>query len=133
MDSQPRPDNQKDAEEQEELRKILLRFGWADDLLSLSRVESLAGIYCRPLGQRLETRRELVMETLGSLLHEGLFIAGDRDCGGGFHFTPFQSSLADIVAVIRQRYVDTAVEQQKMWDFWFQITDKGHRAHEAAF
>lgn len=125
--------SQRISDEHEELRKILLRYGWADNYVSLGRVDSLTGIYCRPRGRRWETRRELVMGTLESLLHDGLFTAGDLDTH--FHFTPFQSPKAAVMDSIRRRYLqrDPLEVSEWGWSYWFQITDKGRQAHAAMF
>jgi hypothetical protein len=109
----------------QQLRQELLNAGLID-WVSLSEVNSEAALLCPDLPK--PQRQEIALNTMRSLVSEGLFAAGNLDTEVG-RFAPFDEPLDQTMARIRDVYVDRYDETiEWAFRFWFDLTDEGTEA-----
>jgi hypothetical protein len=106
----------------QQLRQKLLNAGLID-WVSLSEVNSEAALLCPDLPR--PQRQEIALNTIRSLVSEGLFAAGNLDTENG-RFAAFDEPLDQTMARIRDVYIDRYDETiEWAFRFWFDLTDKG--------
>jgi hypothetical protein len=112
----------------QQLREALLNSGLID-WVSLSDVDSRAAKMCRGLPR--PQRQEIALDTIRSLVSEGLFTAGNLDTEDG-RFAAFDEPLDQTMTRIREVYVGRYDDTIKWaYRFWFELTDKGTEAATA--
>ena len=71
------------------------------------------------------------MDTVRSLIDDGLMVIGNIDGGSDERVEPWDLSLDDAMARICDEYVVHHEDRNWIWRTWFALTDRGERAAEA--
>ena len=104
------------------MRDELLRDALGD-CLSLSHVDGIAARTCP--NDTLSKQQELVLRVIESLLTDELVVAGDIVGASDERVEPWPLSVDEIVARIRERYVDHHDDRNWVFSTWFALTETG--------
>lgn len=113
---------------QDTLRGDILAVG-VDDFVSMADVQSCI---CDGFLANLSTeQQQLVVDTVGSLLNDGLVAVGDIPGRNDPWFKPWPGTIDEVMA----RFVDTFVgrhEDPIQWQYWvwLNLTEKGRQASD---
>lgn len=99
-----------------------LLYAGLGDWVSLSQADGRAAKYWPNVAR--PQRQQLVLESLRTMVVDGLFAVGTLDNPGG-RFAPLAEPLDDIVANIRSSYIELNGTARWAFRFWFDLTDKG--------
>ena len=110
------------------LREQLLRDSSDGECLSLAHVDYVAGLIA---ADSLAARQKLLMDTVRSLIDDGLMVIGNIDGGSDERVEPWDLSLDDAMARICDEYVVHHEDRNWIWRTWFALTDRGERVAEA--
>ena len=107
------------------LRDELLRDASGGECLSLAHVDHAAR---RMMPDSLTARQKLLMDTVRSLIDDGLMVIGNIDGGSDERVEPWDLSLDDAMARICDEYVVHHDDRNWIWRTWFALTDSGEQA-----
>lgn len=100
-----------------------------DDWVHLYEVHSQVA-HDNPHATTAEVQRK-TLETIRSLVEQGLFDVGDLGGPGG-EFAPWTSQLDESIRRIEDAYIGHFDDESAwIWKFWLALTDEGRRAAEA--
>ena len=112
----------------DKLRQQLLYDGLYD-WVSLAQADSDGWKLCPELSERQQ--QELVVDTLRTMVTDGLFVVGHRDTPDD-SVAAFDESLDEVMARIRHTYIDRNDDRSHwVFRFWFELTDEGYEAATA--
>jgi hypothetical protein len=108
-------------------REQLLRDALGD-CLPLAHIDSVAR---RVEAESLSARQELSIAAVRSLIEDGLMVVGDIVGASDERVEPWNMSLDDAMAQIRDDYIVHHEDGSWVFGIWFALTDSGERAAEA--
>jgi hypothetical protein len=111
-----------------QFREQLLRDSSGGECLSLAHVDYVAGLIA---ADSLAARQKLLMDTVRSLIDDGLMVIGNIDGGSDERVEPWDLSLEDAMARIYDEYVVHHDDRNWIWRTWFALTDSGEGAAQA--
>lgn len=113
---------------QDTLRDDILA-GGRDDWVSMAEVRGC--ISRGRLADAASERQRLMLQTIGSLLQDGLVEVGDIPAPGDPGFLAWPGTLDDVMAGLTQRIVDQ-YDDPDSWEYstWLSFTPKGQQVSE---
>lgn len=128
MTQTPEPQPGEDRDPRRKTREELLLSGlhdWVHLYETHSQVE-----HDNP-GAMLEQVQHETLETIRSLVSDGLFEVGDLSGPGG-EFAAWDSPLEESIARIAEAYIGQFEDESAwIWVFWLGLTDKGRQVAQA--